>query len=110
RGMAVVGVATTAADAERVVGSTKPDIVLLDIGLPYGDGLMLAERLMAQHPRLKVVAVTSSFSSRLVQDALRRGIHGYLTKDASMSQLADSLEAAMRGRVLITQRLARAAA
>ena len=109
-GMKVAGVATTAADAERVVGSTRPDIVLLDIGLPEGDGLTLAERLIAQHPRLKVVAVTSSFSSRLVQDALRRGIHGYLTKDASMSQLADSLEAAMRGRVLITQRLARAAA
>jgi two-component system nitrate/nitrite response regulator NarL len=109
-GMDVVGLATTAAEAEASIDALRPDVVLLDIGLPDEDGLSLAERLVHRHRNMKVIVVTAMSSPKYVSETMRRGLHGYLTKDTPMAQLADSVRAAVEGRVLISQKLARAAA
>jgi len=108
--MDVVGLASTAGEAERVVDSLRPDVAIVDIALPDDDGLSLSERLVRSFPDLKVVVVTASSSPKWVNETLRRGLHGFLTKDAPVASLADSVRAALDGRVLINQGLTRAAA
>jgi len=108
--MDVVGLASTAEEAGRLVETLRPDVALVDIGLPDEDGLSLAECLAKRLPDLKVIVVTASSSPRWVNETMRRGLHGFLTKDTPVAQLADSVRAAVDGRVLINQGLARAAA
>jgi len=108
--MDVVGLCTTAAEADRLVEILRPDVALVDIGLPDEDGLSLAERLTGRFPELKIIVVTASSSPKWVNETLRRGLHGFLTKDTPVAQLADSVRAALDGRVLINQGLTRAAA
>jgi DNA-binding NarL/FixJ family response regulator len=80
-GLAVVGEADTAAAAIAAAGSLKPDAVLVDVGLPDGDGIALARELTALpwHPR---VLLTSTDADAAGPSAVRSsGAGGFVPKD-----------------------------
>jgi two-component system nitrate/nitrite response regulator NarL len=78
--MAVVGEAGTAADAARAARTLKPDVVLVDVGLPDGDGIALARELAALpwHPRVVLTSVDPDAASH--EDVERSGAHGFVPK------------------------------
>lgn len=104
-GMEVVHVAETAAEGIEAVHRERPDLVMVDLGLPDGDGLEVGERLMAELPGTKVLAVTAMNDPKAVQKAVGLGFHGYLTKDTSMPRFVDSVKAAAAGQVVVPHRL-----
>ncbi|HEV2087727.1 MAG TPA: response regulator transcription factor [Cryptosporangiaceae bacterium] len=104
--MEVVGEAATAEQALALVGSTAPDIVLMDLMLPGMSGVDAVHRLQRDHPDVKVVVLTSFSGQESVLPAVRAGVAGYLLKDIGPAELADALRAAHVGEARLHPRVA----
>ena len=97
RGMEVVGESPTAADAFALVAEGDLDVVLLDLSLPDGDGIVLLRELKSRVPSLAVVVVTMHRDPETVRQALLAGASGYVVKGAHSVDLIEAIEAVMRG-------------
>jgi two-component system nitrate/nitrite response regulator NarL len=109
-GIDVVGTASTIAEAMPAVRTNPPDIVLMDLALPDGNGIEAGHTLLGERPELKVLALTARADGGAVKEAMRAGFCGYMTKDTPLDRLADSIRMAIDGHVVIPHRLAGAAA
>ena len=96
-GLDLAGVAPSLARARDLLSQTqKPDLVLLDIGLPDGSGLDFISEIRTKCDA-KILIVTSFGDRETVVDAIRSGADGYLLKDSSVSQILDGIEATLAG-------------
>jgi len=86
QGYTVVGRAATGARAVELVEATRPDVVLIDIGLPDGDGIE-ASRLIGERCPTPVVIITAYDSAELVQRASAAGVGAYLVKPPDAGQM-----------------------
>jgi DNA-binding NarL/FixJ family response regulator len=93
----VVGEAANGAEALDRVATLRPDVVLMDLHMPVLDGIGATLRLRAQHPEIRVLALTTFDDDEDVFAALRAGAVGYLLKDVSSDRLVEALLAAARG-------------
>jgi DNA-binding NarL/FixJ family response regulator len=75
----------------------KPDLILLDIGLPSLDGIEAARRLRRLSPKSKILFVSQWSSADLVQEAVDAGAQGYVAKVDVVSKLLTVLNAVLRG-------------
>ena len=94
----------SAADAVSAVAQARkcePDVVLLDINLPGGDGFVVAERLQSllQTSATPLVFITASKESGLKERALKLGAAAFLEKPFDATQLADAIEMAVYAEV-----------
>ncbi len=80
-GHAVIGEAGSAAEALAQAAKLRPDVVLVDIGLPDGDGFSLTEQLVALPWALRVVLISSEADRATVQAARRAGADSFVPKD-----------------------------
>ena len=80
-GMSVVGQAGTVADAVELVGALRPDAILLDVGLPDGDGVTLARQLAALPWRPRIVLTSSDRDATTHEGAVAAGAVGFVAKD-----------------------------
>jgi DNA-binding NarL/FixJ family response regulator len=93
----VVGEAGDGEQALRRAAETRPDVVLMDLRMPVLDGIAATGRLRAEHPDVKVLALTTFDGDEEVFAALRAGAVGYLLKDVSGDRLVEAVLAAARG-------------
>jgi len=75
----------------------RPDLIVVDIGMPVLNGLAAAERIKRSLPELKVVYVTINYDLDLVAEAFRRGASGYLPKTAAAAELVRAIRQALDG-------------
>jgi DNA-binding NarL/FixJ family response regulator len=108
--MSVVDVASTGAEGVELADRYRPDLVLMDIGLPDESGLVSGRVILERHPETKVVVLTALLAPATVREAVRLGFHGYLTKDVAVSRFASSLRAVLDGQIVFPRRLASALA
>jgi DNA-binding NarL/FixJ family response regulator len=102
--MTVVGQAATGRDAVALVRRTRPDVVLMDIRMPDGDGLW-ATREIVGTPGLEhchVVVVTTFELDEYVADAVRAGASGFLVKDTEPAELLRAVRVAAAGDALLS--------
>lgn len=102
----VVGEASDSSEATVVIAETRPDAVLLDLGLPGRNGLDLLPELKERWPSLAIVVVTMDDDDESIRIALRRGAGGYLLKDAAAAEIHRTLHAAVGGAVTLSSSLA----
>lgn len=102
----VVGVATTADEARRVIAHTQPDIVLSDVRLGRDSGLDLVEELARTHPQVKVVMLTVYDDEHYLFQALRLGARGYVLKRIDARELVGHLRRVAEGDVVVDPALA----
>jgi len=100
-GYQVVGEAAGAAEAVELVRRLRPAIVLMDLGLPDGSGVTATERIVAEHPEVRVVVVTMFDDDGSVRAALRAGAAGYVVKDAGHAEIVAAVRAAELGAVVL---------
>jgi len=100
RGYRVEGLVRTGKDAVEAARRTRPDLVLMDLRLSDGNGVEVGRAIAEQVPSTKVLAVTGDRDPDLVSRTMRAGFHGYVTKEASMSTLVESLDAVLAGRIV----------
>jgi two-component system, NarL family, response regulator DevR len=93
----VVGEAGTAAQARELVARTAPDVVILDVVLPDGDGIQLCREINARHPGTGCVLLTSFPDPRGQLSAALAGAAAYLAKDGSATDLVDIVASVAAG-------------
>jgi DNA-binding response OmpR family regulator len=86
--------ATSGAEARTLVKELQPELVVLDLRLPDGDGMDLLRELRAQRPELRVVITTSYASMQPLFEMLGIAHNGYLVKPFSLSDLGAQIDAA----------------
>jgi DNA-binding NarL/FixJ family response regulator len=84
----VAGLASSGPDAVEQTQALRPDVVLMDIEMPAGDGLTATTRIVAEHPGTKVLILTTFDLDEYVYQALRAGACGFLLKTTPAAQLA----------------------
>ena len=93
----VVGTAGTSGEGLQLVDRTRPDLVLMDFGLPDKDGVTTAAEVLRRQPSTRVVMLTVSRDDSHVFAALRAGAAGYLLKDTESERLPSALRDVMNG-------------
>lgn len=99
--IAVVGTATTAAEGQRLVERTQPDVVLLDFALPDVDGVTLAAALVDRHPDVRVVMLTAPEDAGLISRAATAGASGFVAKSGALEQVLDAVRSARTGSMIV---------
>ena len=97
-GVTVVGEAADGPSALEQARRLRPDVVILDIGLPHLSGLEVAARISAELPRTRVVALSKHHDRRFVARMLQAGAAAYLIKECAFDELTDAIDTVMRGR------------
>ncbi|WP_194818994.1 response regulator transcription factor [Nocardia sp. XZ_19_385] len=100
----VVGEAATCAEARRRVPALRPDVAVLDIHLPDGNGVELCRDLLAMTPNLCCLMLTAYFDEQSMMGAVLAGARGYLIKDIRGDELVDAIRAVAHGRSLLDER------
>ncbi|MDK1118248.1 MAG: response regulator transcription factor [Anaerolineae bacterium] len=104
--MEVVGEAQNGIQAVEIAKQSKPDVVLLDMVMPLQDGLTTIPKLKEVHPDICILILTSFAASDLVYKAIKAGALGYLLKDATCSQLTQSIREVAEGKASIQPAIA----
>lgn len=107
-GLEVVGEAGTGEEALRLAGELRPDVVLLDIGMPGESGIETVRRLKAELPALKVLFLTMHEEEGMLLEALGAGGDGYLIKRADEAEILQAIRAVRRGDVYVHPAMTRA--
>ena len=100
----VVGEAGDVASAVRLIEATKPDVVLLDVHLPGGDGPAVIRD--ARSPGTRYLALSVSDAAQDVVAVVRLGARGYVTKSIDAEGLADAIHRVARGEAVFNPKLA----
>jgi DNA-binding NarL/FixJ family response regulator len=105
--LTVVGEAADAASCVRAASTLDPDVILLDLRMPGGDGVRALHDLRAAGTRARVLVVTSFTEPSAVLPAVRAGAAGYVYKDVDPPALAAAIRAVHAGHVLLHPDVAR---
>ena len=98
----VVGEAGDGQEAVRLAESLRPDVVLLDVGMPGLNGLDVAARLVIHDPSIRVLILSMHTSEEYVLRALRAGCAGYLLKGSAVAELEIAVRAVARGETYLS--------
>jgi DNA-binding NarL/FixJ family response regulator len=92
----IVSDACDGLDAVRKAAELRPDVVLLDVGMPYLNGIEAAIKIRRNSPDSRVVFVTLNYDRDVVSAALEAGARGYVLKTTAATELLPAIEAALR--------------
>jgi len=100
----VVGEASTGAEAVELVTRLRPDVVLMDIRMPDGDGIWATRRIVAdpENAATRIVIVTTFELDDYVVDAIRAGASGFLVKDTEPVELIRAVRVVAAGDALLS--------
>lgn len=107
-GFEVVGDCGDARAAVDEVETLRPDVVTLDVTMPGLSGIDALPRLKSASPRSKFLILTNHESGRFLEESLRAGASGFLTKDSEPAELKLAVEAIRAGRSYVTPRVTNA--
>jgi DNA-binding NarL/FixJ family response regulator len=102
-GVEVVAEAQDGREALQRIAQTRPDVVLMDIGMKHLNGLETTSRVTADFPGVRVLILSGHANEEYVWQALRAGAVGYLLKDAPPEEIEQALRAAVRGETYLTK-------
>lgn len=96
----VVGLGTSGPDAVRLFENELPEVLLMDIQMPDGDGLTASREILGAHPTARIVFLTTFSDDEYITGALRLGARGYLIKQ-DIDTIAPALRAVMAGQSVL---------
>jgi two-component system, NarL family, response regulator DevR len=106
-GMTVVGEASTAAEALNRIPAAQPDVAVLDVRLPDGNGVEVCREVRAQMPSLACLMLTSFADDEALFNAIMAGAAGYVLKQVRSADLVGSVRKVAAGQSLLDPELTR---
>ena len=100
----VVGIVSDGLAAIQKAEELRPDLILLDIGLPKLNGIEAARRIRGLSPETKILFVSQESSADMVREALGTGASGYIVKTDAGRELLEGVNAVLRGELFIGER------
>lgn len=97
----VVAVAHDGAEAVDLVSEKKPDLVLMDLKMPYMNGIIATRKIREANPEVQVLVLTTYDDDEWVFDAIRSGAAGYLLKDTPPADLISAIKGTIQGKSYI---------
>ncbi len=96
-GITIVGTANDGPAAIKLAQEAAPDVLVLDISMPGINGIDVARQLHKEFPKIKVLALSAYLDKRFVQEMLKAGAAGYVTKTAALTDLPRAIRAVAAG-------------
>ncbi len=100
-GFSVVGEAGTAKEAVRAARQSQPDVVIMDIRLPDGNGVEACREILEEQPETRVIMLTSYGDDEALFGSIIAGASGYLLKQTRGQTLAEAIEKVSKGESLL---------
>ena len=105
-GWQVMAEASNGREAVEQAKWLKPDVAILDIGMPSLNGLEAARQILKNDPHIKIVILTMHDSDSLVREVLKMGARGYVSKTDAMRDLVTAINAVRSGDTFFTAKVA----
>lgn len=99
--IAVVGEAENGHEAIQIVRELRPDLVLMDNGMPQMSGIETTRHLLREFPELKVLALSTFSDRRIILQMLDAGASGYVVKSAGQNELLRAIRSVALGRTYV---------
>jgi len=104
----VVGEAENGQESIRIARNLQPDIVLMDLSMPQGDGLQAAMTIKSYLPHVKIIILTMDEQATKVKTAMvKAGADGYVLKEADVSLLLQAIKIVQQGEMFLHPRATR---
>jgi DNA-binding NarL/FixJ family response regulator len=105
--MEVVAEAADGREAAQLAEDLRPDVVIMDVGMPNLNGIDATRRILAAHPQIAVVILSMHQDESYVLRSLKAGAKAYLLKDSLRSDVLDAIRAVVQGRSFLTRKISR---
>jgi|GEM_PF-533601 len=105
RGLTVIGLANSGPEAVQKTRDLRPDVVVMDMNMPGGDGLEATRAIKAEFPAVKVVILTMAEDDDALYQAIESGAAGFLLKNMEANQFCELLAGLMRDEAALDPRL-----
>ncbi len=102
----VIGEATTGSEAVELAAALQPDVVLMDLQMPEGNGIGATRDVLRSSPHVRVLMVTLFEDDASVFAALRAGARGYILKDADEDEMVRAILAISSGEAIFSPSIA----
>jgi two-component system, NarL family, response regulator NreC len=103
----IVGQASDGRSGINMAKEFGPDIVVMDIGMPNLNGIEATRQLLADNPRVKVMALSTHSDGAIVAKMLKAGASGYMLKESAFSELMEGIAAMMEGKTYLCSKIAK---
>lgn len=80
-----------------------PDVLLLDISMPDGNGIAFCRQMLGLHPKLKIICITIHDEYSVIHRMMDTGVHGYLLKSSPISELIEAIQTVWKGGRYVSQ-------
>ena len=105
-GMEVIGEAENGQEIVRLAHELKPDVIVMDIGMPELNGIEATRQIMAADTHVRILALSMYSDPRYATEMLRAGAAGYLLKDAPVDELIRAINAVARLQTYLSPEIA----
>jgi DNA-binding NarL/FixJ family response regulator len=106
-GVEVVAEAKDGHQALEIINEVQIDLVLMDISMPGLNGMDATSHIRKKHPEIKVIILSMHAIEEYVLQALKVGVHGYVLKDAEISELELAINSVMNGKIYLSPAVSR---
>jgi two-component system response regulator NreC len=103
----VVGESENGREAIELVTSLKPDVVVMDVGMPVLNGIEATKTIVSQHPTTAVVILSMHVDESYIMRALKAGARGYLLKDSAPADLIGAIQAVSQNKSFFSPKVSR---
>ncbi|MDR1723001.1 MAG: response regulator transcription factor [Tannerella sp.] len=99
----VTGMAHTAAQGWEMLIRDTPDVLLLDVGLPDGNGMELCPQIKARYPSVNILMVTTYAEYTIISHVLNNGASGYILKTADSEEILEGIKTVADGKRFLSE-------
>jgi DNA-binding NarL/FixJ family response regulator len=104
--MEVIAEARDGRGAVQLAHELRPDVVVMDVGMPGLNGIEATRQITSQEPHARIVALSMHSDRRFMGEMLKAGAKGYLLKDGAFEELATAIRSVVANKVYLSPRIA----
>ena len=101
----VTGYSLTLSDCRKALSRDLPDVLLLDINMTDGNGIVFCAEMHKQYPKLKIIALTGHDEYSNVMMMMKNGASGYIVKSEAVSELLEAIQTVTGGETYISSQM-----